>query len=446
VDLRRLKWVFLAALALFLAVVEWARMQLDPYLISWKGRLLLAGVEAMCIVFLVGAAFTVLSRMQDRLARRNRELLALDRAARDIYGELSIETILQKVIDQARLLLEARYGAIAVVDASSEIRQFLTSGLDDETGRRIGEPPQGKGLLGVVLNNGEILRLDDLEADPRAAGLPPHHPKMKSLLAVPIACESPFKGNIYLTDKLGAGSFSWEDEETLERFALTAGVAIDNFHLHRQLQSLAVAEERSRIGREMHDGMAQVLAYVNAKAQTVGEYLRSQQTDKASDQLRQLAAAAREAYADVREGILALRTQAGSERSFSEALREFFERWQERSGVDGSLVIESGIELSPDKELQLLRMTQEALTNVRKHAQATRVDVKIVRDGATLVTTIEDNGVGFSPEALRRSQFPRFGLTIMKERVESIGGTLGFEQRTNGGTRVRIKIPLDLKS
>ena len=94
-ELRRLKWAFLAALAVLLLILEWTRSQLEPYLVSWQGRLLFAGVVAMCVIFLVGAAFTVMSRMQERLALRNRELLALDRAARDIYGELSLETILE---------------------------------------------------------------------------------------------------------------------------------------------------------------------------------------------------------------------------------------------------------------------------------------------------------------------------------------------------------------
>ena len=149
-ELRRLKWAFLGALALLLLVLEWTRSQLDPYLVSWQGRLLFAGVVAICVIFLVGAAFTVMSRMQERLALRNRELLALDKAARDIYGELSLEIILQKVIDQSRVLLDARYGAISVLDEEGSILQFVTSGMRPELVERMGEPPQGRGLLGLM--------------------------------------------------------------------------------------------------------------------------------------------------------------------------------------------------------------------------------------------------------------------------------------------------------
>jgi signal transduction histidine kinase len=440
-ELRRLKWVFLAALAVLLLILEWTRSQLEPYLVSWQGRLLFAGVVGMCVIFLVGAAFTVMSRMQERLTLRNRELLALDRAARDIYGELSLETILQKVIDQARVLLDAKYGAISVIDESGQILQFLSSGLPREVMERIGAPPQGRGLLGVIFRDGRPIRLANLQVHPEAVGMPEHHPSMRSLLGVPISCKSPFRGNIYLTDKVTAKEFSQEDEETLVRFAATASVAIDNSYLHQKLQSFAVAEERSRIGREMHDGMAQVLAYVNAKAQTVGEYLRTGKTTQATMQLQQLAAAAREAYTDVREGILALRTQTGPKRRLTAALREFFELWQNRSGVAGELRIDDGVSLAPEIELQLLRITQEALTNVRKHASAQRVDVEIAAHDGTIIATISDDGVGFDPQSPSRSPFPRFGLTIMNERAESVGGSLIVDSSPKKGTRVRIEVP-----
>ena len=142
-DLHRLKWAFLGALALLLLVLEWTRSQLDPYLVSWQGKLLFAGVVAMCVIFPVGAAFTMMSRMQERLSLRNRELLALDKAARDIYGELSLETILQKVIDQSRVLLDARS------DLVDPRRELLAPAYDHITGL---EPA----LLGAPI--GEHLR------------------------------------------------------------------------------------------------------------------------------------------------------------------------------------------------------------------------------------------------------------------------------------------------
>src|SRR3954452_25517023 len=123
---------------------------------------------------------------------------------------------------------------------------------------------------------------------------------MRSVLAVPIVCKGPFKGNLYLIEKPGGAEFTSSDEETLERFAVQAAIAIDNAYLHRQVADLAVAQERLRIAHEMHDGIAQVLGYVNTKVQAAKEYIRQNKTDEGMEQLRQLAEAAREAYSDVR--------------------------------------------------------------------------------------------------------------------------------------------------
>ena len=174
---------------------------------------------------------------------------------------------------------------------------------------------------------------------------------MRSLLAVPIICKGPFRGNLYLTEKTTSPSFSQEDEETLERFATAAAIAIDNAHLHEQLRSLAIAEERVRIAREMHDGMAQVLAYVNAKAQAVQAHLARNRHEEAARQLDQLADAAREVYTDAREGINALRTELGPDLDFRQALEEYIDRWQSQSGIDGRLTVEGELQLPAPVEL-----------------------------------------------------------------------------------------------
>ncbi len=441
-NLSRLKWAFLATLVVLFVFVEFARYNLLPFLDSWQGRLVMDLVILFGSLFFFGFVFDLVSRMHGRLQRQNRELLALHRSALDIYGDLSLDTLLQKVVNQASQLLEARFGAVSVIDEHGQIQEFITSGLSPEERQRIGDPPAGRGLLGVVLHEGRRLRIDRIGEDPRSAGLPPNHPPMDSLLAVPILCKGPFRGNLYLAERNSGGGFSQEDEETLQRFATAAAIAIDNAHLHERLNSLAVAEERLRIAREMHDGMAQVLAYVNTKAQAVKEYLDRGRTDQASRQLQQLAGAAREVYTEAREGIQALRTELGPDRSFRQALEEYLEGWRQRSGIAGSLTIEHELQLPATVELQLLRILQEALSNARKHSGASEVRLDLRSVDGRLQAQIEDNGRGFDPAALKRSDFPRFGLAIMRERAESVGGRLEVESRPTGGTRVRIEIPL----
>jgi signal transduction histidine kinase len=199
----------------------------------------------------------------------------------------------------------------------------------------------------------------------------------------------------------------------------------------------------------MHDSLAQVLGYVMTKAQAVQELLRRGQTDKASAQVAQLNDAARAAYADVREGILALRTSVGSERGLLDALQEFLDRWKEQSDVDAELhVCPEGTcleKLSPVAELQLLRIVQEALANVRKHADAKHVEVRISEDTESIETVIADDGRGFDPDSPSRDgnePMPHFGLSTMRERAESVGGTLRISSAPSAGTRVIVRLPV----
>jgi len=446
VALIRLKWAFLITLLVLFVFVEFARYNLMSFLDTWSGRLMMDLVILIGGVFFFGIVFNLVSRLQMRLERQNRELLALHWSALDIYGEVSLGTVLQKVVDQARQLLEARYGAIAVYDDKGLMKEFMTSGMTDEVKEGIGSPPEGRGLLGVVLRQGQRIRLPDVARDPRSVGFPPNHPDMHSLLAIPIVCKGPFRGNLYVAEKTTALEFAPEDEESLVRFATAAAIAIDNAHLNQRLRTLAVAEERVRIAREIHDGMAQILAYVNTKAQAVKAYLDKGKTDQASAQLEQLAAAAREVYTDAREGIMALRTQVGPDQTLGEVLQDYVERWEMQTGISSSLEIEGEIPISASVELQLLRILQEALSNVRKHSGATRVDVKLHQERDRLIASVEDDGTGFDPSSRPREAFPRFGLAIMRERAESIDGSLDLETSPGGGTRVKIQVPVAINS
>jgi signal transduction histidine kinase len=192
----------------------------------------------------------------------------------------------------------------------------------------------------------------------------------------------------------------------------------------------------------MHDGMAQVLAYVNTKAQAVKEFLRQGRAEEAAAQLEQLAAAAREVYSDVREGILALRTPMGPDRSLAEALRGFLERWEEQSGISSELTMDRDVCLPPGHELQLLRIVQEALSNIRKHSGAGSAWVELRHADRELRVRIEDDGSGFDPQARTGSGLPRFGMAIMRERAQAIGGSLHIESAPGRGTRVSVEIPL----
>jgi signal transduction histidine kinase len=173
-------------------------------------------------------------------------LRALVEAGIAVSSELSLDGVLQRIIEAAAELTGARYAALGVIDRSgTQLERFLTTGLSDAERAAIGDPPHGRGILGVLISDAAPLRLHDLSEDPRAVGFPPNHPLMRSFLGVPIVLRGVAYGNLYLTEKDGGDDFTAEDEELTLLLASQAAVAIENARLYesatgwlRQLESL----------------------------------------------------------------------------------------------------------------------------------------------------------------------------------------------------------------
>jgi signal transduction histidine kinase len=173
-------------------------------------------------------------------------LRALVEANVALTAELSLDAVLQRLIEAAAELTGARYAALGVIDRSgSGLERFLTTGIDEETRVAIGDLPRGRGILGVLINEAVPLRLHDLGEDPRSVGFPPNHPPMRTFLGVPIHLRGVAFGNLYLTEKEGGEDFTGEDQELVSLLASQAAVAIENAHLYeaatgwsRQLESL----------------------------------------------------------------------------------------------------------------------------------------------------------------------------------------------------------------
>jgi len=192
----------------------------------------------------------------DRLIRR---LEVVNEASLIITAELSLEAVLQKIVDLAREIAGARFAALGVPDNQGGLAQFLTSGMTPEQIAAIPHLPKGLGLLGELLRDPRPLRVSNIADDPRAVGFPPHHPRMTSFLGVPIISKGIILGNFYLADKLGAKEFSLEDERMIEMLASHAAVAIENARLYgqtdeklrEQLDRLARSERRAQFMSEV---------------------------------------------------------------------------------------------------------------------------------------------------------------------------------------------------
>jgi signal transduction histidine kinase len=177
------------------------------------------------------------------MADRMRALLEAGVA---LTSELSLEALLQRLVEVAAELTEARYAALGVIDPSgTELERFITTGIDPQTHAAIGDLPRGRGILGVLIRESEVLRLHELSDDPRSVGFPPNHPPMHTFLGVPLHLRGVAYGNLYLTEKAGGADFNREDEEIVTLLAGQAAVAIENARLYesatrwsQQLESL----------------------------------------------------------------------------------------------------------------------------------------------------------------------------------------------------------------
>ncbi len=213
--------------------------------------------------------------------------------------------------------------------------------------------------------------------------------------------------------------------------------------LEENSRKLAVLEERSRLGREIHDSSAQLLGYAHTKAQAIQELLRRGDVEKAMTSLEQLIDASRQAYADLREEVFALRT-VRADGGLEENLREYLERWTHMSSVPATLTIGRGanhLRLDQTVEVQVMRIVQEALTNVRKHAGANRVEVIMRRRQGTVEIVVRDDGQGLRKWEQGRRSTDHFGLAIMRERAESVGGRSANPQAAGRGTTVTLSVP-----
>jgi signal transduction histidine kinase len=170
-----------------------------------------------------------------------------------VSSELTLDGVLQRIVETAAELTSARYAALGVIDRSGvALERFLTAGIDPETHERIGDLPRGRGILGVLIRDAQPLRLHDLTADPRSVGFPPHHPLMRSFLGVPILLRGVAYGNLYLTEKTDGRDFTAEDQEVVTLLAAQAAVAIENARLYESATRwLAQLESLTEVGNAL---------------------------------------------------------------------------------------------------------------------------------------------------------------------------------------------------
>jgi len=358
-----------------------------------------------------------------------------------IGSDLDLAVTLRRIIEAARDLVDAHYGALGVLNEErTALVEFITVGIDDETRRAIGPLPKGHGILGLLIADPRPLRLPDLTEHPDSYGFPPHHPPMTSFLGVPVMVRGEVFGNLYLTDKQSAEVFTDVDEELTVALAAAAGIAIENARLHARVRDLALIEDRERIAMDLHDTVIQQLfatgMSLQATARLAGDQALQSRIQHAVDDLdvtiRQirssifaLGTSSRSPAANVRDR--ALRVVA----EFRDALG-----FEPRMGFDGPV----DAQVPPALAEELLVSLREIVSNVARHAHARSAVIDVSVDGGQLRLRVVDDGVG--PGGGSATGRRGHGLPNLEKRAGRLGGSFTMVPGPAGGTVVEWCVPL----
>ena len=361
-------------------------------------------------------------------------LRAVSDAVLAVASRLSVEDVLQGLVDEARVLGGARYAALGIPDGAGGFSRFLVAGMSDELIAAMGPLPRTHGMLGAMLVAPGPYRTDDIHTHPRFKGWwPREHPDMRSFLGVPIVAPEGVIGAFYLTEKEGADVFDDADQELIELLAAHAAIAITNARLYERSRELSMLSERNRLALELHDVVSQKLFGLVLTAESAAT-LFDRDNDAARVQVQRLQDLAQEALDELRSLVFELRAPDLERDGLCGALRKHAELQQRLYGVPIELEMDGEVTMgAADREL--LRIAQEALHNAVRHASASRITIRI----APGLLEVADDGGGFDPtDPELRSR--HLGLTSMEERARRLGGRLTIDSGPSG-TTVRVEVP-----
>lgn len=381
-------------------------------------------------------------------------LQQLVQAMVDVGSHLDLPTVLRRIVGTATDLVDARYGALGVLDPTrTSLIQFITVGLSPDEVRRIGDPPSGHGILGLLITEPEPIRLPDLGRHPDSFGFPPGHPPMTSFLGVPITVQGQVFGNLYLTDKQSAAEFTPIDEELAISLATAAGVAIDNARLHQRVRDMDLLEDRERIARDLHDTVIQRLFATGLSLQASAR-LASDPTlhDRIQVAVDDLDATVRE-IRGVIFGLHADRRIAGASlrRDLLQLASELAEtlgaepRCRFHGPVDSLVASYDEDRPGPALAADVLAVAREALTNVARHARPGSTEVEVSVADGWLVMVVRDPGLREEGDHSTVSTDGGHGLPNITRRAEARGGSASFQPDPEG-SRLIWRVPLDAGS
>jgi len=375
----------------------------------------------------IGTAASLGTSLAD-LRREEHERTALYGVALQLTGRAELRELLDLITSHAKELLAAERAVACLADPRQEGHSYdWTERLamaDDGTTCLLAHPA------------------DEGAADRHNPACPIQHDGPKAaVLARPLRGADGFLGELCVMRTTGV-AFTERDRDLLGALADMAAIAVGTSRLREAEQQYTIVAERERIARELHDSIAQVLGVIHLRLRSLEPDLRDVPGNGVATEIGDLAEIADEAYKDVREAILGLRESVTSADGLEGALGEYLRKYSRQTGIKATLHCDGSARraLTPRSEIQLLRVVQEALTNVRKHAGARHTTVSLNADDGVVTLEVKDDGSGFDPGRLEEALDHGFGLGSMRERVELIGGTLAVHTAPGKGTRVEVRL------
>jgi signal transduction histidine kinase len=355
-----------------------------------------------------------------------------------IESDLDLGALLRRIVDEAVTIVGARYAALGVLDPTERrLAQFIHVGMEADLVEQIGHLPEGRGILGLLIDKPEPIRLADLSSHPASVGFPPRHPPMRNFLGAPVRIRDAVYGNLYLTDKIGDEEFTEVDLDIVETLAVAAGIAIANARLHARVSELSVAEDRDRIARDLHDTVIQRLYGIGLSLQGTIRTVEDERTrSRIQESLDEIDTTIRQ----IRTTIFELETPSLPGEGLRSRVLSLVNESSRGLGFDPEVRFVGALDTRVNDEVaeDVLAVLREALSNIARHAQARSAQIELRLDADELVGVVSDDGIGFDGASARAGQ----GLTNMRNRAEALGGSCLIASRAAGGTelswRVRI--------
>lgn len=386
-------------------------------------------------------------KVQDKTAaleEQNRELALLYDSAAFLQVRQTLEPMCEGFLERIVRYFGADAGSVRLLDAGSDkVLLVVQHGLSDTMAEAERCMPVGDCLCGeaaqrkeaVVHWLGSLQQASTLPASPQCAA-----EGFVTVSVFQIFAQDQHLG-VFSLHFRSERSFDAHETALLDTLGRLLGTAIENIRLAAREREMAISEERNMVARGLHDSIAQGLNFLNLQVQMLESSLRNGQQEEAAEIVPALRAGVKESYEDVRELLQNFRSRL-EEEDLNGALRNAVRKFRDQTGLDATFAADGsgGPPFAREEQLQILFIAQEALSNIRKHARADSVLVR-VQDGQDFSLSISDNGVGFDSAVASAAADEHVGLHIMRERAQHIHGDLAIESRPGAGTTVRLHVP-----